>query len=203
MVTNKVLDYVFSAQSNLKVLRVLNDRNAGISGREAARLTGLSLRAVQKTLVNLSKTGLVKIAEGKREYLFSVDREKYLVKELVEKIFETERAFNTSILKQIRTKIKPYSVSLVQFGSTAREEATLQSDFDLCIIYDKTLSVIEEKVSELRSALFKTYNITLAPFYISVVKFRQLAKQSKPPVKNIIKEGRVISGKSIKELLNG
>jgi len=203
MVTNKVLDYVFSAQSNLKVLRVLNDRNAGISGREAARLTGLSLRAVQKTLVNLSKAGLVKIAEGKREHLFSVDREKYLVKELVEKIFETERAFNTSILKQIRTKIKPYSVSLIQFGSTAREEATLKSDFDLCIIYDKTLSVIEEKVSELRSALFKTYNITLAPFYISVVKFRQLAKQSKPPVKNIIKEGRVIAGKSIKELLNG
>jgi predicted nucleotidyltransferase len=203
MVINKILDYVFSAQSNIKILRVLNDRNAGVSGREAARLTGLSLRAVQKTLVNLSKTGLLKIAEGKREHLFSVDREKYLVKELVEKIFETEREFNTSLLKQIRTKLKPYAASLVQFGSTARGEDTLKSDFDLCIVYDKDLSIIEEKVSEVRSALFKTYKITLAPFYISVVKFRQLARQSKPPVKNIIEEGRVIAGKSIKELLNG
>jgi predicted nucleotidyltransferase len=203
MVTNKILDYVFSAQSNLKVLRVLNERNAGVSGREAARLTGLSVRAAQKTLVNLSKAGLIKIVEGNREHLFSIDREKYLVKALVEKIFETEREFNSSILKQIRTKLKPYAVSLVQFGSTARGEDTLKSDFDLCILYDKNLSVIEEKVSELRSALFKTYNITLAPFYITTIKFRQLAKQGKPPVKNIIEEGRVIAGKSIKEILNG
>jgi predicted nucleotidyltransferase len=203
MATNKILDEVFSAQSNLKVLRVLNERNAGVSGREAARLTGLSVRAVQKTLVNLSKAGLVKIAEGHREHLYSIDREKYLVKALVEKIFETEREFNTGIQKQIRTKLKPYAVSLVQFGSTVRGEDTLKSDFDLCIIYDKNSGVIEEKVSELRSALFKTYNITLAPFYISTVKFRQLVKQSKPPVKNIIEEGRVIAGKSIKELLNG
>jgi predicted nucleotidyltransferase len=203
MVTNNILDYVFSAQSNLKVLRVLNERNAGVSGREAARLTGLSVRAVQITLVNLSIAGLVKIAEGNREHLFSIDREKYLVRELVEKIFETERGFNSSIVKKIRTKLKPYAVSLVQFGSTARGEDTLKSDFDLCIIYDKNLSIIEEKVSELRSALFKTYNITLAPFYISAVKFRQLGRQSKPPVKNIIEEGRVIAGKSIKELLNG
>lgn len=203
MVTNKILDEVFSAQSNLKILRVLNERNAGVSGREAARLTGLSVRAVQKSLVKLSKAGLVKIAEGNREHLFSIDREKYLVRELVEKIFETERGFNSSILKQIRTKLKPYTVSLVQFGSTARGEDTLKSDFDLCIIYNKNLSVIEEKVSELRSALFKTYNITLAPFYIPAVKFRQFGKQRKPPVKNIIAEGRLIAGKSIKELLNG
>lgn len=203
MVTNKILDEVFSAQSNIKLLRVLNERNAGISGREASRLTGLSVRAVQKTLVNLSKAGLVKIAEGNREHLFSIDREKYLVKALVEKMFETEREFNSSILKQIRTKLKPYAVSLVQFGSTVRGEDTLKSDFDICIVHDKNLSEIEEKVSELRSSLYKIYNITLAPFYITAFKFRQLGKQSKPPVKNIIEEGRVIAGKSIKELLNG
>lgn len=203
MVTNKILDYIFSAQSNLIVLRVLNERNAGVSGREASRLSGLSVRAVQNTLINLSKAGLVKIAEGNREHLFSIDREKYLIKELVEKIFETEREFYSSILKQIRTKLKPYAVSLVQFGSTARGEDTIKSDFDLCIIYDKKSGVIEEKVSELQSALFKTYNITLAPFYISTVKFRRLGSQSKPPVNNIIKEGRVIAGKTIKDLLNG
>ena len=203
MVTNKILDYIFSAQSNLKVLRVLNERNAGVSGRETARLSGLSVKAVQNTLNNLNNAGLVKIAVGNREHLFSIDREKYLVTELIEKIFETEREFSYSILKQIRTKLKTYAVSLVQFGSTARGEDTLKSDFDLCIIYNNNLSVIEEKVSELRRALFNRYNITLAPLYLSVVKFRQFAKQSKPPVKNIIEEGKVIAGKSIKELLNG
>ena len=203
MVTNNILDYIFSAQSNLILLRVLNERNAGISGREAARLSGLSVRAVQNTLNNLSKAGLVKIAEGNREHLFSIDREKYLVRELVEKIFESEREFNSSILKQIRTKLKPYAVSLVQFGSTARGEDTLTSDFDLCIVYEKDLALIEEKVSALRTLLFNSYNITLAPLYLKASKFKQLGKQGKPPVNSIIQDGRVIAGKTIKELLNG
>lgn len=203
MITNKILDYVFSAQSNLKVLRVLNERNTGISGREAARLCSLSVRAVQKTLVNLSITGLIKIAEGNREHLYSIDREKYLVRELVEKIFETERKFNVIVIEKIKIDLNPYAVSLVQFGSTVRGEETLKSDLDICIVYDKNLNVIEEKVSELRSALFKKYNITLAPLYISANKFRQIGKQNKAPVNNIVKEGRIIAGKSIKELLYG
>lgn len=146
MVTNNILDYIFSAKSNLKILRVLNERVTGISGREAARLSGLSLRAAQSTLANLSSLGLVKIAEGKREYLFSMDREKFLTIELVEKVFEIEREFNNRIVKQIRAKLNSFVVSLVQFGSTARTEDTLSSDFDLCIIYNTNLSSIEEKV---------------------------------------------------------
>lgn len=203
MVTNNILDYIFSAKSNIKILRVLNERVTGISGREAARLSGLSIRAAQSTLANLSSLGLVKIAEGKREYLFSMDREKFLTIELVEKVFEIEREFNNRIVKQIRAKLNSFVVSLVQFGSTARTEDTLSSDFDLCIIYNTNLSSIEEKVSELRSTLFKKFNITLAPFYISENKFRQLGRQNKPPVKNIIEEGRMIAGKPVKVLVNG
>lgn len=203
MVTNNILDHIFSTQSNLKLLRVLNERNTGVSGREAARLSGLSLRAAQKSLANLNILGLLKMAGGKREHLFSIDREKYLTIEIVEKIFEIERDFNNSIVKQIRTRLRYFAVSLVQFGSTVRGEDTIRSDFDLCIIYDKNLGIIEEKVSELRSTLFKKYNITLAPFYISKNKFRQLGRQNKPPVKNIIEEGRLIAGKSVKVLING
>lgn len=203
MVTNKILEFVFSAPSNITVLRVLNERNIGISGREVSRLTGLSVRAVQVSLTNLGKTGIVKIAEGKREHLFTIDREKYLVKELIEKIFNAEYDYSMQILKLIRTKLKPYTVSLIQFGSTARGNETPASDFDLCIVYAGKLKVIEEIVSKLRSELYILFNITLAPIYISAAKFRQLGKQERPPVNSIIKEGKIIAGKLIKELLNG
>ncbi|MFZ1519725.1 MAG: nucleotidyltransferase domain-containing protein [Ignavibacteriaceae bacterium] len=203
MIKHKLLEFIFSAPSNISVLRILNERNVGISGREVSRLTGLSVRAAQVALINLSKCGVVKTLEGNRENLYSLDRQKYLSSELVEKIFLTESNYKLKIRSLIKSTLKGFSLSLIQFGSTARGNETIASDLDLCIVYENKLSVVEEKVSKLRTDLFKRYNITLAPFYISIQKFRISAKKSKSPVNDIIKEGIVICGKTIKELLNG
>ena len=89
------------------------------------------------------------------------------------------------------------------FGSTVRGDETISSDYDLCIVYKNKLKIIEEKISVLRSSLFNLFNITLAPFYIPISRFKKLGLQGKSPINNIIKEGKVISGKSIKELLYG
>jgi len=203
MVINKVLENIFSAPSKIAVLRILNEREIGISGREVSRLTGLSIRAAQISLSDLGKAGIVMVVEGNREYLFSIDREKYLVKELVEKIFAAEREYKSRIISTIKNRLKPFTLSLIQFGSTVRNEETLSSDFDLCVIYKKDLAFVEEKVSELRALLMKSYNVTLAPLYLSSTKFRQMGKQGKSPVNSILKEGKIIAGKSINELLYG
>jgi predicted nucleotidyltransferase len=184
-------------------MRVLNERNTGISGREVSRLTGLSLRTVQVSLLNLENAGIVQRSAGNREHLFSIDRQKYLVNEIVGKIFTAETEFNNRIIKLIKNKTGASAVSIIQFGSTVKGNETMASDLDICFVYEGRMEKIEEIISGLRSSLFRLYNITLAPFYISAAGFRQLGRQGKPPVSNIIKEGKVISGKSIKELLHG
>lgn len=203
MVINKILEYIFSAPSNVTILRVLNERNLGVSGREVQRLTGLSLRTVQLSLVNLENMGVVKKFTGKREYLFLIDREKFLSKYLIDNIYETEKLFLKEVLIVTRKKISKYCESIILFGSAARGDESIESDLDLCIVYKGKLGIIEDIVSELRAALFNTFNITLAPFYISLTDFRKSGIKGKPPFNSIIKEGKVISGKSIRELLNG
>ncbi len=203
MVVNKILEYIFSAPSNVTILRVLNERNVGVSGREVKRLTGLSLRTVQLSLVNLENTGIVKKITGKRENLFLIDREKFLSKYLIDNIYETEKLFLKEILKVIRKRISKYCESIILFGSAARGDESIKSDLDLCIVYKGKSGIVEEAVSELRTTLFKIFNITLAPYYISASDFRKSGKKGKAPLNSIIKEGKLISGKSIKELLNG
>lgn len=203
MITNNILEYIFSAPSNITVMRALNERNPGISGRETARLTGLSLRTVQVCLSNLEKAGIIKKLTGKREHLFLINRQNFLTKNLIKQIFETERNYNEEVYKLIKSAIKKDSISIILFGSTARGDENISSDYDLCIVYKNNLKIIEEKVSTLRSSLFNLFNITLAPFYIPASRFKKLGLQGKSPINNIIKEGKVITGKSIKELLYG
>lgn len=203
VIINKILEHVFRAPSNITILRVLNERVAGISGRETARLTGLSLRTVQVSLANLEQTGIVKKYSGKREHLFTLDRKKHLTKNLIEKIFLQEDGFHSAIKKNIKQKLGRECLSIILFGSIARRSEKIDSDYDVCIVFEKSKLKIEESVSDLRTTLHTTFNISLAPFYISYAKFKEFASKDKPPVNNIIREGIVLSGKSIKELLNG
>ena len=50
MLVNKFLENLFSAPSNVSILRVLNERVIGITGRETASLTH---RSALKTLTTL------------------------------------------------------------------------------------------------------------------------------------------------------
>lgn len=203
MIVNNLLEYIFSAPSNVTILRALNERNVGISGREVKRLTDLSLRTVQLSLANLEKTGIVKKFAGRREHLFLIDRGKFLSNALIDNIFETEKLFGEEIFKEIKRKSGKYCESIIVFGSVTRGEDTIESDLDICFVYKNSKKVIEDKISELRSILYNKFHISLAPLFLSKSVFKKSASEGKSPVKSIISEGKVISGKSIRELLNG
>lgn len=200
---NDILEYIFSAPSNVSVLRILNERKIGISGREVARLTGLSLRTVQVSLLNLEKTGIVKRYTGKREHQFVLHRKNFLTRNLIQQLFDVEREFIQSILNLIRKSLSKDVDSIILFGSAIKGLDTIESDLDVCIVYSGSVNKIQDKISDLRTELTDKYNITLAPFFITVSKFRSLALKGSPPVKDILKYGKVISGKSFKILLNG
>lgn len=200
---NKPLEEVFSARSSITVLRILNERSKGISGREISRLTSLSLRTVQIALANLEQTGILKRFIGNKEHLFVLNRENYFTRNLIEEIFKAEDNFRQSIFSEIRKRIGKDIISIILFGSAARGTDITDSDLDICIVYEGNNKVLENKVADLRSKLFCSFNITLAPLYITAAKFREMYRKEKSPVRQIVKEGRLIAGKKISGLLNG
>jgi len=201
MIINNLLQHIFSAQSNVIVLRTLNSRIVGISGRETARISKLSIRTVQNTLAHLESLGLVNRMIGGRDHLFTLNRKNKIVTKLIKYIFEFEGEFKNEIFMMIKKMLSSLATSLILFGSAARREEDYSSDFDLCIIYVKNKSGLENAVSELRDKLYDNYKVTLAPFYILETDFKKKAKQNLSPVNNILKEGVIIAGKPIKELI--
>lgn len=201
MIINNLLQYIFSAQSNVIVLRTLNSRVVGISGRETARISKLSIRTVQNTLAHLESLGLVNRTIGGRDHLFTLDRNNKIVAKLINYIFNFESEFKSEIHSLIKKNLSALASSLILFGSVARSEENYTSDYDLCIVYVKNKSMVEAAVSKLRDKLYDNYKVTLAPFYILETDFKKRAKQNLSPVNNILEEGVLIAGKPIRDLI--
>lgn len=117
--------------------------------------------------------------------------------------YEAERNMSANIFSEIKKSLGTQSESIILFGSVARKEETFESDFDICIVYKGSKSKLEESVSSLRDSLGKKYGVTLAPFYISQTEFKHRAKSGKSPIHDILKDGKVICGKSMERLIHG
>lgn len=201
MIINNVLQHIFSSPSNVIVLRTLNSRVVGISGREIARISRLSNRTAQSVLANLESLGVVNRTIGGRDHLFTLNRNNIIASKLIKYIFEFEDGFGKEIIFSIKKKLSTLVSSLILFGSVARKEENYSSDFDLCIVYTNNKHKIENTVSELRDKLYDEYKVTLAPFYITETDFKKRAKKNLSPVNNILKDGILLAGKPIRELI--
>lgn len=200
---NNILDYIFTSPGVTTVLRELNLRTAGITGREMARLVQLTHRSTLKALSNLELLNLVKRRPVGRAYYFTLNREHFLYNNIISSVFKAENDFKSEINKYIKKILGKYSESIIVFGSVAREEETFASDLDVCIVYSSKRDKIENELSNLRLYLFNVFGVSLAPYLISATEFIKKAKNNKPPVNNIIKEGKIIHGTSLRGLIYG
>jgi predicted nucleotidyltransferase len=203
MIVNRVLDHLFTSPAIIAVLRQLELRNAGITGRNIARLSGITHRSALKALDNLETLKLVQKQIAGKSYYFTLNRTHYLYKNVISQVFHAERELKGKLTSKIRNSLGKLSESILIFGSVARNRETYKSDFDLCIIYSKNKGEIEKRLSSLRDNLYDEFGISLAPFLITLTAFKSKSKNKKPPVNNIIKEGKVIAGKTIGEIING
>lgn len=204
MVINKVLDEVFSTWSNIAVFRVLKKHVIGISGREVARLAGMSPKNCLITLSALENLGMVNRVRGGRDHFFSLNREHIIVEEVVLPALKAEDEFFNKLAVLLKNKLKNKTVSMIVYGSVARKEETIESDLDLCVVL-KNISQkpeAEEILFDLTSTVKQKYGVSISPIYFTRKEFSLWAGKSKAPVNNIIEEGMVISGLSIKELIN-
>lgn len=205
MVLKKPLDYIFATWSNIAILRVLSSLKTPLSGREIAKLSGMSAPSALQSLSSLENFNLIIRKRGGREHFFLLNRENYFIKKIIIPAISNEKKFPQEIFKEIKNNLGEFVVSLILFGSVARGEEEVQSDFDLCIVYQdqSNRKKIESVIPKLRDILHLNYGVSLAPFLISKNEFYLKARNNLSPVNNIIKEGKILFGKSIKDLING
>jgi len=195
MIINKVFDELFRTWSNVAVLRALLYTNKGFTGNETARNAGMNPRSAFKALGLLEDLGVVNRIRGGRDHIFTLNRENYLVQEVIQKLFESEKKLPEEIKKTLTSILKNKVICAVIFGSAVRGEETLYSDLDLCcIVKNKNeAETAGEALDSKNPELKNKYGIKLSPVYFTETEF--IKNRNKQLIKNIVAEGIVLTGK--------
>ncbi len=202
MIIHNTLNEIFSTYSNIAVMRELRYTTNGFTGREIAKRAGLSAPAAISALTHLEAVKIINRRIGGRDHLFTLNFTNYYVKEVLLPALEAESRYFEKIKSELKKHLSKESVSVILFGSVARKEESIKSDFDICVVYKnlKNKNALEKILNRCRDELYNSYGITAAPFYISAAEFKRRAKLIKSPVDKIIKEGIVLSGKQMQSI---
>ncbi len=201
MIFHHVLDHVFSTWSHVAVLRVLQHAAQGLSGREVARLAGMSHRACLNALTDLEELGIVLRHRGGRDHVFTLNRDHTLVADGILPLLGFEREFRQRLERLLTSRLQKDVDSIILFGSVVRKEETVESDLDVCLLVSQRSQIprVRECVHDLADEVQRRFNAGLSPVIFTRAAFLQGLRKGKSPMKEIAAEGVPISGNVMRE----
>jgi predicted nucleotidyltransferase len=203
MIFHRVFDHVFSTWSRIAVLRVLQDTAHPLTGREVARVAGMSHRSCLNALTALEDLHLITRQRGGRDHLFALNRDHVLVTGAILPLLEQERKFLGDLIGFIKPKLAKVTESVILFGSVARKDEAVASDVDVCLVVqtNKGKKRAQEIVHALAPECQRRYGAHLAPLIFTDAEFKRNNRLKKSPVPEIVRDGQVITGCPIRRLL--
>ena len=204
MVVNRVLDELFRTWSHVAVLRALLDTAQGFTGNEVARVSGMDPTAALKALTRLEELGVIRRQRGGRDHLFTLNRGHYLVKRAIIPLYTVEQRYFEEIKSTIAGGVDRYPLSVILFGSVARGEETSQSDLDICLIMKNKTQTgkLQTLLDVMSTSLYNKYGVRIAAIFFTLDEFKKKTSQKNPLILQILHQGKVITGKNPKVLLN-
>ena len=199
------LDAVFAAPSHLALLRALFEAPQGASGRELARLAGLSHQAANTALARLEGLGLVRRAGRGRTFLYTLNLEHALLTRLLRPLLDGERAVFRAVLQTVEVAVAPHCLSATLFGSVARGIENPTSDLDLLVVLGQARErrQMARGLSDLASELSRTWGIRLNPITFTQAQVRRHLREKHPLFMAAIRDGIPLAGSPLKEVGRG
>lgn len=199
-----ILDEIFGRRSKVRLLRALSALDRPVSGREAARLAGLSHRAMI-SLDDLVALGIVNRGETAGQHLYTFDREHILAAAVLQ-VFEAERDRMDSVFARLSSIAGSAEVEYAGiFGSSARKEAEPGSDLDLLVLVrtpeagERAHDAFVGAAADLKDRL----GLRLSPVVLTVDQARKQAADSDAFLSTIQRDLRRVYGPSLEDLLGG
>lgn len=194
MVIHRPYDEVLRSWSHVAVLRALLDSNAGLSGNEVARMSGMQPRSALKALTSLEQLGIVRRQRGGRDHLFTLNRSHHLVTEGLLPLYGAELSFRRALEKSVRSVLSKRVICAIIFGSVVRKQESAESDLDLfCLVQSgKKKEEVRQSLTSAASALQNTFGVKLAPVFFTANEFKKDLKS--PFIRQMLKEGILLVG---------
>lgn len=167
------------------------------TGREIARLLGVSHSNVQRALRVLVENGLTSKKRIGRADVFWANRSHFTFKALRE-LFRVKRELPERIEEDLLSAFRESGISVTAFGSYARGEADRRSDMDILVI-TKDRAELENKMGTIEADFARKYNVSLSAKVLS--RFDLKGKPVPPYVQTAAREGILISGIPIQRVI--
>jgi len=196
------LNWVFTAPSNVALLRALKDSGEGMSGRAAARAAGINHQACRQALERLEAIGIIKRQGSGHTQLVRLNFEHVLVKDAILPLFRAEKSFQSQVRDSIKLGLGNDARTATLFGSAARKEERPGSDIDLLLVGDAGHKTrLTGKALELGRAFTARYGIRLSPITYSAAEARAKYRSGDPLIKNILSHGIDLLDKKLKDVV--
>jgi len=197
------LDKILGQKSKVKALRYLVNYNREVSIRELAREIKLVPANVSVILKELEAEGVLRSKKIGRSLVFSLNDKHYITARLIAPLFNKEKTAKQALAKVILKNIKFQFESIIIFGSVARGTEDPVSDIDLVIIIrnEKKTEEVEKFILQINPVVSEYFGNSISPIVLTVKIFVNKIKTGDPLAKSIARNGEVLAGKLISELL--
>ncbi len=199
------LDDLLGTRTKVRLLRALMPLDRPVSGREAARLAGVSHIAL-KALEELASAGILNQGEATGQHLYTINRRHHLAP-VIEQLFDAERRLTSAIFDRLRETMGGVGSveSATVFGSAARGEAGPGSDLDVLVVVrgPKAREEVHLALAEPAPGLFTDFGVRLSPVVITLDRFRQQRDDNDPFIGEVRRDARHVMGRTVEELMDG
>ena len=189
---------ILGAPARLAVARLLvRLPDKEFTGREIARLLGVSPSTALQALGILVAQGLALRRTIGRAHVFQANRESYLFG-LLGDLLRSEDRVREEMLERARAALGKGALSLVLFGSHARGTAGPSSDLDLLVVTEDP-EAMEERLDELEALFLRRYGLHVDAKVLTPRELR--ARASLPYLRAARAEGLVVGGRPLDEVI--
>ena len=208
MQINSPLDKILDSETKVRMLRIFCRKGGDASGREMARMVGVTPKTAHEVLQDLLKGGVLMMRSVGRTYLFSLNEKRTIVRDVLKPLFREEDILIESLLQNISSVVKKSSLkdeilSVVLFGSIQEKTERADSDVDLMVIV-KTAAMkkrAEDLFSEIDAKLSESWGNLISPYVNSLSEFKSKSKKKVSVIGNVMKSYRLIYGFRLERLL--
>lgn len=196
---------VLASRPVVRLLRHLFTHPGAITGRQLAGATGVHHSVARQALERLTREGLLERRRAGTAYLYSLNREAYIVAEILEPAFSSEARWLERLGEEILMALRPSAELVVLYGSWARGAAMPGSDVDVLVVATVVAGreAVERRADEVRGHISRRFGRFVSLLAMTAEEIREKLRRGDRLVRTIASEGRVLAGRGLAEIVAG
>ena len=198
----QLLEQTFGSKNSIKVLRQLaKHENWEFNITELARDVNINKGVLSRLIKKLNENNIIKVNQKGKIMLFKINKENTLIKNLIIPAFKIEDKLFDEFIKPRILKLKSKNIlSMILYGSYAKEDFKLTSDLDLLIIIKNKNDQLENEINELKRG-FLEEDLLVRVDIMTLREFKHLYKLKEPLIISIEKDHKILYGYNFNDLI--